>query len=303
MLISVQRETEIPKVSEVPKAFVVALWILYGVGLFSVLGYAGFGRNPQWLSVFSGQAGQWASWFYSISFRLFGEGQIWLMTVVLLAYVSSQVGWRWLPTGLVVVGLSLASEMAGTLYGVPFGAYSYSKTLLGLMFWNHVPVVIPVSWWMMAIPSYALAVAAYPKQPLRVVLLAALFLTLWDVGLDPAMSYLVPYWTWTHKGAFYGMPLQNWLGWYATSIVVMTAMAVGSADRWISKLSLPWLCRFYLLNLLVPFGMMLVAGLWLGVLVNLLAGWVCLFWLLPPHLRIHRWWAELSTSREHSSHA
>jgi putative membrane protein len=57
---------------------------------------------------------------------------------------------------------------------------------------------------------------------------AAALLTLWDVAMDAAVSTsrvnpgaaAFVYWFWDVDGAFYGMPLQNWLGWFATGALL-----------------------------------------------------------------------------------
>ncbi len=271
------------------RMFRIMLLSLGGFALFSVVGYATFGLHPQWLNAFPPAISKYLNEFYRISFRLFGEGQTWFMALGLLAYLTGHVKGRWVPAALAVVVLSFASEWAGTVYGFPFGAYTYSDTLMGYRLLGHVPTVIPMSWFMMAVPSFAIAYAAYPESRVKVVLTGALLLTLWDVSLDPAMSYLVPYWSWKVKGAFYGMPLQNWFGWYVTGLVLMAAMSALRSERWVANLSLPWLGAFYAINWFVPFGMLVAAGLWWGVLVSLLCVAVCLIGLMPPSLRLHLW--------------
>ena len=51
---------------------------------------------------------------------------------------------------------SLTSELSGTTVGLPFGPYHYTAGL-GPKWFDHVPLLIPLSWFMMAVPSYAIA--------------------------------------------------------------------------------------------------------------------------------------------------
>lgn len=280
---------------KIERAFWYVLGGLLVVAVLSVIGYGTFGRHPQWLSAFPAPISKYLNDFYQISFRLFGEGQTWLMFLALAAYLTWKVKGKWVLPLVVVFGLSFGSEILGTLYGFPFGDYFYSETLLGYRLFGHVPLVIPFSWFMMAVPSFAIAYAAFPKSRTKVVLMGALLLTQWDVSLDPAMSYLVPYWSWKVKGGFYGMPLQNWLGWYLTSVVLMAAMVGLRSERWIEPLSMNWMRGFYVLNLFVPFGMLLVAGLWWGVLVSLVCFTVCFVGLMPPAMRLHLWFSTSPT--------
>jgi uncharacterized membrane protein len=257
------------------------LYIGYFAALLSIVGFATFGRNPSWLGMFPESLVPSLTWFYGISFRLFGEGQSWLLVGIFTFYLWRKARWSWVVPALVVYGLSLASELAGTVWGWPFGPYSYT-TLMGERIMGHVPYVIPASWWMMALPAYALASAMDnpSKTPLerdanqsgwaswKVVWVGAFWLTMWDVSLDPAMSYLTKYWVWKEAGGFYGMPLQNWVGWYLTSVVLMMALRWMRVETWLHQLSFSWLVAFYSLNILIPLGMLLVSAAWPAVLLN-----------------------------------
>ena len=55
------------------------------------------------------------------------------------------------------------------------------------------------------------------------IVFGALLLTSWDFVLDPAMSQTnVPFWLWDQPGEFFGMPYQNFVGWFGTGVVYMT---------------------------------------------------------------------------------
>jgi uncharacterized membrane protein len=144
-----------------------------------------------------------------------------------LLHMAHTQGWRatlWLLSICVV--LAGAIELIGTLTGFPFGPYTYTERL-GPKFLGHVPYLIPPSWFMMLYPalhlSFMLGVARR-----WVPLSAAALLTLWDVAMDAAVSTskvnpgsaAFVYWFWEVDGAFYGMPLQNWLGWLATGALL-----------------------------------------------------------------------------------
>src|SRR5690606_11509324 len=122
-------------------------------------------------------------------------------------------------------------ELLGTTSGVPFGEYRYT-TALGPQWFGHVPVVIPLSWFYMAVPSYALARLAMPDRAAGRALLASLILLAWDLALDPAMSGATAYWVWERPGSHYGMPWTNLVGWYVTGLALMFALVWLDADRW-----------------------------------------------------------------------
>lgn len=240
----------------------IGLYIFTGV---TILGYGTFGLNPGRIpnhpALFQ---------FYSISFNFFAQAHIWICSLVLGIALVRWAGWRWVPALVAVYLLSFTSEHVGTGYGIPFGGYAYTE-LLGPRVGGRVPIVIPLSWFLMALPSYILASVTFPAPGRRVVriLFASLLLMTWDLALDPAMSYLTPYWRWADTGPYYGMPWLNLLGWYVTGLVIISAIEMLGGTDWGLKLQPRWMLLYYLGVLLMPVGMILVAGLWLGVGVTL----------------------------------
>ena len=55
-----------------------------------------------------------------------------------------------------IYSVSLASELMGTTYGIPFGAYSYTA-LLGVKWFDRVPLLIPLSWFTMSWACWVIA--------------------------------------------------------------------------------------------------------------------------------------------------
>lgn len=243
------------------------LWALCAFTAFTLLGYASFGLHPALLTRVPPQV----AGIYGIAFRLFAVGHVLIAGAVLFLFLFLYAGRRWLAAFAALYAISLSSELLGTSMGIPFGEYSYTP-LLGTQWFSLVPVVIPLSWFFMALPSYALALRALPEagQTARRVLLASLVLLSWDLALDPAMSYATKYWVWGETGPYYGMPLLNLLGWYVTGLLLMGALAALRSEAWIRDLPHRWLAGFYLANLALPLGMSVAAGLW-GAVVGTLA--------------------------------
>jgi len=159
--------------------------------------------------------------------------------------------------------VSLGAELAGTTVGLPFGPYRYTDGL-GFKWFGHVPVLIPASWFMMALPSYAIARRRFQGRSEVVgrIALGSFSLLSWDFALDPAMSFTTKYWVWGTTGPYYGMPVLNLVGWFVTGVALMIVFDFLRTDRWMAALPLSWLLGFYGANLLLPVGMSVAARLW-----------------------------------------
>lgn len=146
--------------------------------------------------------------------------------------------------------IGAAAELVGTQTGFPFGAYTYGE-FLGAKIAGHVPWLIPPSWYAIALVSLdfgrRLGLGRWGR-----VGAVALFMVLWDVALDPAMSYAFPFWKYDVGGVFFGMPLVNWAGWALTSAVIALAFefALGglrsAPDAFVGR----WAPIFYSVNTL-----------------------------------------------------
>lgn len=125
--------------------------------------------------------------------------------------------------------ITLAAEALGASTGVPFGSYSYTGTL-GPQAFGLVPWLIPVAWCGMLYPAWAVGGAITRRPALRVAV-AALAMTAWDLSLDPRMV-AEGHWVWRTPGPYFGIPLENFVGWAVTAalvFVVWTALERGAA--------------------------------------------------------------------------
>jgi putative membrane protein len=142
-----------------------------------------------------------------------------------LLHCATQEGWK--RTGIffaVSAVVSYVMEDLGVQTGLVFGKYHYSD-LLGTKL-GHVPILIPLAWFMMIYPSWMVARAVLAGISLRnipaitaVALLASFVMTGWDVVMDPAMA-AAGNWVWENGGAYFGVPRHNYLGWLLTTFLV-----------------------------------------------------------------------------------
>ncbi len=239
------------------------LWALLGFTAFALLGFATFGRNPALLARFPSLAG-----FYQTAFAFFAQGHIVVATAAILVILVPRTGASWVPAFLAVCGISLTAEWVGTSTGWPFGRYHYTE-LLGPRIGGRVPWLIPVSWFLMALPSFDLAERLGAGGRVARWVLGAAFLTAWDLSLDPAMSHLSPYWVWDTEVGIYGMPLRNLAGWFGTGVVLMAGIEATGGRRIVASLPPRLMAAYYLAVLSLSLGMVLVSGLWISVAVSI----------------------------------
>jgi len=250
-----------------------ALVFVYAVSAAALAGFATFAIHPELLVRANVPAATYAQMMV-----LAPRAQIIVAVFALGVVLWHRVRGRWLGTFAVVYLVSLGAELAGTTVGLPFGPYHYTDGL-GWKWFAHVPALIPASWYMMALPSYAIACWCFPKgRSLAArVALGSFILLSWDLSLDPAMSLATKYWIWGTAGPYYGMPLLNLFGWFVTGVVLMGVFVVMRADSWIAELSPAWLIGYYGANLLLPVGMGVAAGMWGAVVATaaaLMAAWL-----------------------------
>lgn len=155
------------------------------------------------------------------------------------------------------------AELVGTQTGFPFGEYAYTNRL-GPKIMGHVPYFIPLSWYALSILCYDLARRMNMGVAGRIIGTAILMI-LWDVSLDPAMNQgggTFVFWSYPSGGPYFGMPWVNWLGWFATSLLIGGAYELIGGLR--SKPIAPverWALILYAVNLLFPISICFLYGL------------------------------------------
>ena len=152
-----------------------------------------------------------------------------LQTAAVVAVVQEAWGWqRTLQTAVVVGILSWAVEAVGSTTGYPFGDYTYTKILQPQV--ADVPFVIPLAWFMMLPPAWAIAraiVGAGSRR--RFILVSAAAFTAWDLFLDPQMVAW-GFWVWQEPGGYFGIPWLNYGGWFVSAALITAVVHLPSRD-------------------------------------------------------------------------
>jgi len=246
-------------------------WVFLGIQaaivIASLLGYGIFTARPDLLVQVDPQAK-----FFIWAFQGFAVGNMLFGGLAVLANALRTDRWKALWGFVAVYLVSLVSELMGTTYGIPFGAYSYTA-LLGTKWFDRVPLLIPLSWFTMSWACWV--IARQRSRNVRTVLLAAALLVAWDLLLDPAMSKVTSYWVWAERGTYYDMPLMNLVGWGVTGLVLFIILnkIVPNPNG-----KLPFALSVYLVNFSLPLGFCILNQYWLAALAAPVA--IAVTWVL-----------------------
>jgi putative membrane protein len=215
-----------------------------------------------------------------------GGGAVYMISgaIAMALYAYRNLGtWHTLSFMIPALSISLSAELLGTSTGFPFGQYHY-LTGLGYKIAGLVPFTIPLSWFYLGLSAYLLASAGLKARfgnakdwhiELGAILLGSLLLMSWDFVLDPAMSQTtMPFWAWDQPGAFFGMPYQNFAGWFGTGVVYMSIATLlwrAKPKAW-SQLPLALPLGIYLSNFAFAMVISLDSQIYLPICLGLLLG-------------------------------
>ena len=150
--------------------------------------------------------------------------------VFAVLHACRRIGWRRAVLLLALTfGVSLLFESVGVATGLVYGPYHYTAKL-GYKFLGLVPLLIPAAWFMMMYPAYVMACRLVPsvwktwRWRLGVAVLGGFAMTAWDLAMDPLMV-AGGHWVWDIKGAYFGVPLQNYWGWWLTTFITFASFA------------------------------------------------------------------------------
>lgn len=121
--------------------------------------------------------------------------------------------------------------------GFPFGFYHYEKLAGPRLF--EVPLIIMFAYFAMGYASWSLANILINQcaNPLKsnklflVPLIAAFIMVMWDLCMDPWASTVDSLWVWQEKGAYFGVPLKNYFGWFLVVYLIYQLFAFYIAKR------------------------------------------------------------------------
>lgn len=136
---------------------------------------------------------------------------------------------------LITLAVSFFFENLSIRTGFPFGFYHYSPTLGFLT----VPLIIIfayfsigyLSWMLSHVLTCQYAKKLDGKQIFIVPFIAAFIMVMWDLSVDPISSTLQGLWVWTNPGAYFGVPISNFFGWFLVVYIFFQIFALYLSRR------------------------------------------------------------------------
>ena len=149
-------------------------------------------------------------------------GAITQVVVCLVIISRNWSGRQILRLAAIILPLAWLVEFTGHTTGLPFGLYQYTSILQPQL--GGVPLLIPFAWLMMLPPAWGVTARLVdPAQRWRFAAVSGLAFTAWDLFLDPQMV-ANGLWVWKQPGAYFGIPLLNFAGWWLASSLITAAV-------------------------------------------------------------------------------
>ncbi|WP_454063877.1 carotenoid biosynthesis protein [Candidatus Nitrospira salsa] len=172
------------------------------------------------------------------------------------------LGWRrtsWM-FGLTWV-IAFLCEFSSTRNGFPFGDYYYTGSTIGQeLYLSNIPFMDSLSFTFLLYASYCLALTfvlsvrhagvvsewdfnVQDRTSWPVVMLTTLFMMFIDIVIDPVALrgdrwFLGLIYGYTHPGVYFGVPLENFLGWATVGFLSIGLYCVADRHHWFD-ISLP----------------------------------------------------------------
>lgn len=120
----------------------------------------------------------------------------------------------------------IAAEFVGVTTGLPYGPFHYTDSmgyrLGGIVPWSVAFVFAPL-----VLGSMRLASCATRDARLAIPI-SSLILVIHDMVLDPA-AVSGGYWVWARGGAYYGVPVSNFIGWLLVGLLASAILHLFTA--------------------------------------------------------------------------
>ena len=135
------------------------------------------------------------------------------------------------------LGTATAYESVSLRTGFPFGRYFFTDVMGPKIF--DLPLLLVLAYLGMGYLSWIVAfvILGYRNKELRGVriialpVLASFVMLAWDLSMEADWSTIDRAWIWKDGGAFFGVPVTNFFGWFLTAYTFYQAFAVYCRGR------------------------------------------------------------------------
>lgn len=154
-----------------------------------------------------------------------------LIFIVVFLYARERYGLKGTIIFFLIAScVSLFFENLSVFTGFPYGSYNYSPSL-GLL---PVPLIIIFEYFAMGYLSWMIAnvlTGQYAqklqgKQVFLVPVIATFLMVMWDLTVDPISSTLQGLWVWHNPGAYFGIPISNYFGWFMVVYIIFQIFSI-----------------------------------------------------------------------------
>jgi uncharacterized membrane protein len=124
--------------------------------------------------------------------------------------------------------VTLGIENIGVATGFPFGSYHFEASRFSLWI-GRVPLLVGMLYFGVGVLSWLIAgVLDRRGDVISRPIMAAALMVQWDLVMDPGFSTIGRVWVWHQGGAFFGVPLRNFAGWFVTTWIMFQLFALAA---------------------------------------------------------------------------
>jgi uncharacterized membrane protein len=183
-------------------------------------------------------------------------GQIPMLAIVML-HVIPAAAFAWIHGALlhrfrgilvffvICIFVGNVAENIGVRTGLPFGHYFFTDVMGPKLL--VVPILLGGAYIGMGYVSWTLSrlILGQAESPISassvftVPLIASFLMVAWDLAMDSIWSTVLHAWIWQQGGAYFGVPLSNFLGWFLTNFAIFLAFALCLKRRPLQAATLP----------------------------------------------------------------
>jgi putative membrane protein len=124
---------------------------------------------------------------------------------------------------LLCFAVGMAFEHLSIFTGFPFGHYHFTSAMGPKLF--EVPVLLGLAYIGMGYLSWTLGGIIVGNGLFARPFISGFIMVAWDLAMDPIWANFAKAWLWRDGGAYFGVPLSNFFGWYLTIYVIYQSFA------------------------------------------------------------------------------